>query len=159
MKKEYHTTPQEELAELSPLLAQLKKPKVSLPGNGFFEGIQHNVLAKAQAELNPIPVRPLYRLQKWVALAAVFTAILGFALWTFNDSSSPTTNNNLSDLEQVSDAEIAAYLALNMDLGEAELLLAEELELSENDGTLLLDDASIENYLHEVDADAIELFF
>lgn len=141
MKKDNNI--QEELQDISPLLAQIRSEEegYKVP-HLYFETLQDKVLAEAkkQSEKTDIFAR-LFRPQLVLVASVMILFVAGIFLFNNNK------NTQITDLKEISTEELAWYVNENID--DFDLLLEiDEPNLNISNG-IELDPNDLENYIEE----------
>lgn len=141
MKKDNNI--QEELQNISPLLAQMKDEQegYKVP-HLYFETLQDKVLAEAKKQPKKTGILArLFRPQ--LTLVASIMILLLAGIFLFNNNK----NTQITDLEEISTEELAWYVNENID--DFDLLLEiDEPNLNISNG-IELDPNDLENYIEE----------
>lgn len=153
MKKEHNI--QDELKELSPLLAELREEEegYKVP-HLYFESMQNKVLR----QVNEVPQKAgLFARFSWMrnlAVAASVAVLLLVGVFLLQN----TNDAQVADLENISTDVLAMYLDENVEDWDLDLLIEDDLQLDFSDG-LNLDEDEWEDYIEEelLDNDTDEL--
>ncbi|MEJ7589799.1 MAG: hypothetical protein WKI04_19785 [Ferruginibacter sp.] len=171
------TGAKEELKNLSPLLAGIQnKPTFEVPA-GYFAGFADGMIKKLQTQLGKVSsMRNRNRFLKY-AVAAMLTGVTALGLSKYLDqapagithdnnstsiAASVETGKKMNDLEftkaleRLTNADIAKYLERNADIADVAVLnnnVDESTLPSQED--YLADDATLENYLKEIEKTTI----
>jgi hypothetical protein len=162
---------QEELEQLSPALAKLRKQgrrKAPVPPADYYEQLSDRVMGRiAEEERSPLKVvsknwgRTRQLSYTWASLAAALLLALGVSLYLFLPQDTSTDHT----LASLSDAEAQSYIEHNIDEFEIGLMLEAELvqmEDAELPVELLpeIGEEEAEEYLYDLlEEEDLEAFF
>ena len=150
----------EELKTISPRVAGMKKPNRPKTDDAFFDSMQASVFEKiGEADLPTYQTKPAAR-APWLRMAAAFMLILAAAfLLSKGDSPNDDKAETRVTFEGVRDETIVSYLKNNLDLMEAELLIADEVKRASSDISFSISDEAFEEYLQDASTDELESYF
>ena len=143
MKKKHDI--QEELQELSPLLAQIREGEegYKVP-HLYFESLQNKVLDKVNEQPKKSGFIFSFLWLRGLAVAASVAVLLLAGVFIFNNSNKA----KIADLEGISTDALAMYLDENVEDWDLDLLIEDDLQFDFSKG-LNLDGEEWEGYIEE----------
>jgi hypothetical protein len=165
--------------EISLLLQELQKKNVFELPEGYFNGLADTIVKKVQ---QPVNARVVSMRSTWIryAVAAMMTGVVALGLYKYIDKTGPgvvevnsTTVASLDaaikhgtsmneqqfneGLDNLTETEIAKYLEKNGDINDVALLRnnLEESNLPSQED-YLLDEATLDNYLKEIETNTLK---